>query len=115
MKLLALVLVFIIPSSILIAQDTIGTRIVLIGDAGELSIDKRHKVVEAVRKTVKLDAKTVILFLGDNVYPNGLADSDYYQYPDYKAILDSQIAINRGTKATVYMIPGNHDWQNGSR
>ncbi|MGH2552939.1 MAG: metallophosphoesterase, partial [Chitinophagaceae bacterium] len=95
-------------------NDTISQRIVLIGDAGQLT-NGRHPVVDAVRNLVPLDEKTIILYMGDNIYPNGLPVSEYSGYGQYKAILDSQISIAAGTKAKVYMIPGNHDWKNGSR
>lgn len=94
--------------------DTVDRRIVLIGDAGQLT-NGRHPVVEAVRKQIPLDNKTTIFFLGDNVYRNGLPDSTSSAYSKYRAILDSQLLIAENTAARVVMIPGNHDWENGSR
>lgn len=95
-------------------NDTISQRIVLIGDAGQLT-NGRHPVVDAVRNLIPLDNKTTILFLGDNIYPNGLPVGEYSEFGQYKAILDSQLSIAAGRAAKVYMIPGNHDWKNGSR
>lgn len=106
-----------LASSRLCAQtDTIAQRIILIGDAGELASNGHHPVVEAIKKNITLDKKTTILYLGDNIYPNGLPDSiggkDFLMY---KAILDSQLSIADNTPAKVIMIPGNHDWRNGNR
>ncbi|MEP6699663.1 MAG: metallophosphoesterase [Bacteroidota bacterium] len=95
-------------------EDTISQRIVLIGDAGQLS-KGRHPVVDAVRDLIKLDKNTTIIFLGDNLYRNGLPDDQSPLYEKGKAVLDSQLSVAVGTKARVLMIPGNHDWQNGSR
>ena len=95
-------------------QDTILQRIILIGDGGELTNGK-HPVVDAVRKTIPLDKKTTILFLGDNLYKTGLPDDQYEFYNEAKAVLDSQLSIADNTPAKVYMIPGNHDWENGGR
>lgn len=95
-------------------SDTIAQRIVLIGDAGQLT-DGRHPVVDAVRKNIPLDSKTLVLFLGDNLYKNGLPDSMSPNYYRDRAVLDSQLTVADNTAAKVYMIPGNHDWQNGSR
>ncbi len=95
-------------------KDTISQRIILIGDAGQLT-NGRHPVVNAVKNLIPLDNKTTILFLGDNIYPNGLPVGEFSTFGQYKAILDSQISIAKGTDAKVYMIPGNHDWKNGSR
>ncbi|MEO8404031.1 MAG: metallophosphoesterase, partial [Chitinophagaceae bacterium] len=95
------------------AQDSVRTRIVLIGDAGQL-VNGRAMVLDAVRNHVKLDEKTTVLYLGDNLYEAGLPDETYNRYSYVKAALDSQIALLTGTKAKGYMIPGNHDWDNGA-
>jgi hypothetical protein len=89
--------------------DTIQARIVLIGDAGSLQ-NGRHPVVSAVKKNVKLDSLTTILFLGDNLYTWGLPDDAFSNYIVSKSILDSQAAIAANTSAKVYFMPGNHDW-----
>ena len=98
-----------------IAQDSIQSTIVLIGDAGALTNGK-HPVVEAAKRTVKMDEKTTILYLGDNLYKTGLPDDAMPNFDIAKAPLDSQIHITRGnTKTKVYFIPGNHDWANGGK
>lgn len=94
-------------------KDTLVQRIVLIGDAGQLT-DGRHPVVDAVRTFIPLDNKTTILFLGDNLYKNGLPDAQASNYEQARAVLDSQLSVADNTPAKVYMIPGNHDWENGS-
>lgn len=94
--------------------DTIIRRIVLIGDAGQLT-NGRHPVVDAVKKRIPLDNKTTVVFLGDNLYKTGLPDEQYKTYAQARAVLDSQISIADGTPSKVYMIPGNHDWENGGR
>jgi Omp85 superfamily domain/Calcineurin-like phosphoesterase len=95
-------------------EDTIIQRIVLIGDAGQLTNGK-HPVVDAVRNLIPLDKKTTVLFLGDNLYKNGLPDDQTASYNLDRAILDSQLSVAEGKPAKVIMIPGNHDWENGSR
>ncbi len=94
-------------------EDTISQRIVLIGDAGQLTNGK-HPVVDAVRNRIKLDKKTTVIFLGDNLYRNGLPDDQSSTYNASRAVLDSQLSVADSSPAKVYMIPGNHDWQNGS-
>lgn len=93
-------------------RDSVKTRVVLVGDAGAL-VEGKSMVLDAIRKNVKLDEKTVVIFLGDNLYDAGLPDETYISYSDAKAALDSQINMLAGTKAKGYMIPGNHDWENG--
>jgi Calcineurin-like phosphoesterase len=98
-----------------IAQtDTISQRIILVGDAGELT-NGRHPVVEAIKQFIKLDKKTTVIFLGDNLYDSGLPDDQSALYQAAKAVLDSQLSVVEGTQAQVIMIPGNHDWNNGAR
>ncbi len=113
-QLIPLLAIFVSFGSGLYAQkDTITQRIILIGDAGQLT-DGRHPVVDGVKKNIPLDDKTIVLFLGDNLYEKGLPDQEFAaQYVTAKAILDSQISIADNTPARVYMIPGNHDWNNG--
>ena len=112
-KWLIILFVYFIPTAK--AQiDTIAQRIVLIGDGGELT-NGRHPVAEAVRQHIKLDNKTTVLYLGDNLYSTGLPDDQSSYYNEARAVLDSQLSVADGTKARVIMIPGNHDWMNGGR
>ena len=94
--------------------DTVTTRLVLIGDAGQLT-NGHHPVVDAVRNLIKLDEKTSIIYLGDNLYKTGLPDQQYSNYVASRSVLDSQLSIADNTPAKVFMIPGNHDWENGGR
>ena len=95
-------------------QDTVLARIVVIGDAGSFHPDAQHKerqyVVDAVKKIIPLDEKTTVLYVGDNLYYSGLPDDALRTYDIRRQVLDSQMDIALGTKAKVYFIPGNHDW-----
>ena len=110
MKTIIIVSLLLITGKISIAQkDSVQARIVLIGDAGSLKNGK-HPVVAAVRKNIKLDSVTTVIYLGDNLYTYGLPDDAFSGYNTATAILDSQINIAENTPAKVYFIPGNHDW-----
>ncbi len=96
-----------------IAQgDSVDTRVILVGDAGAL-IKGKASVLQAIRKNVKLDKKTVVVYLGDNLYDSGLPNETFSRYSELKAALDSQINLIKNSPAKGYMIPGNHDWENG--
>ena len=95
-----------------VAQDSIQARIILIGDAGQLT-NGRHPVVNAAKKMITFDKKTTVVFLGDNLYKTGLPDNTLPTYDIAKAPLDSQIQIGGKSDAKVYFVPGNHDWSNG--
>ena len=114
MKCIAVVLIFVCfgTASALAQADTVISRIVLIGDGGQLTKGK-HVVADAVRRNVKLDQKTLVLYLGDNLYRVGLPDDAYIGYQQAKSVLDSQLSVVENTPARVIVIPGNHDWNNG--
>src|SRR5688500_5615614 len=113
MRSVVLVLILLAGSFAGVAQvDSVKTRVILVGDAGEL-IKGQASVLDAIRKNIKLDKKTVVVYLGDNLYDAGLPDETYNRYSDIKAALDSQLNLLKGTQAKGYMIPGNHDWENG--
>lgn len=94
-------------------EDTISHRIVLVGDAGAL-VNGKQPVLNGIRKFVPLDNKTTVVFLGDNLYSEGLPDEQFVNYWIYKTVLDSQVNLINKTKAKAYFIPGNHDWMNGA-
>ena len=84
-------------------------RILLIGDAGD------PRTGEPVLKTLgewaaKLPKKTSIVFLGDNMYPNGLIEDNRGEVycrlgPQLGAVIENQVC--------GLFIPGNHDWDKG--
>src|SRR5437868_289781 len=111
-KLMLMTCILVIHSTLLVAQDSIQARIILIGDAGQLT-NGRHPVVAAAKRLIPMDEKTTVVFLGDNLYKTGLPDNSLPTYDIAKAPLDSQITIAGKSKAQVYFIPGNHDWANG--
>ena len=109
-KIVLFILQLLVLANYTIAQkDSVQVRLVLIGDAGALK-NGHQSVVNAVRKNIKLDSITSILYLGDNLYTYGLPDDVEMGYNTATAILDSQINIGLNTPAQVYFIPGNHDW-----
>jgi len=112
-KYLVLILSFFFYTSGFGQSDSIESRIILIGDAGKLNFG-RQPVVDAARDSIPLDKKTLVLFLGDNLYKTGLPEDFLPQYKAARAVLDSQINIAKGTDAKLIFIPGNHDWTDGS-
>ena len=93
--------------------DSINQRVFLIGDAGEL-LGNKQPVIEWLSKNVNLDdAKNTFLFLGDNIYPEGLPMEGEPNYAEFKHILDQQINLVKGKKAKSFFVMGNHDWKGG--
>lgn len=105
---------FIFYSFISFAQeDSIVSRIVLIGDAGKFNYG-RQPVVDAAKKMIPMNAHTTVIYLGDNLYKTGMPESFLPAFEEAKSLLDSQIHIASGSQAKVIFIPGNHDWTDGN-
>lgn len=108
-----LVFLILMSRGITAQVDTLNQRIFLIGDAGELQ-GSTQPVVEWVKKHANLnDEKNTVLYLGDNIYPEGLPMEGEPYYADAKRILDEQINLVRGKKAKSFFVLGNHDWKGG--
>lgn len=89
------------------AQDDLQHRIIFIGDAGE--INPFQQMLEKIASEQIVKNKTTVVYLGDNIYPKGMGlDNDSRQKTEQ--ILKSQFAPMRAKNASVYFIPGNHDW-----
>ena len=88
------------------------TTLILIGDAGwALSGDPvLARVTEAAAERPD---RTLVVFLGDNVYQDGLAPEGSPDRQRGEDILQTQIAIGRESGARLIFIPGNHDWDRG--
>lgn len=102
-------LIYIIFSTVVLsAQDSVRHRVILIGDAGE--INNLQKAVIANASQHILQNKTTVIFLGDNIYPDGMALKGERLQAKTEEILRSQYQPMRSKGAAVYFVPGNHDW-----
>lgn len=107
-----LLLLFFVQQASYAQRDSLNLRVILVGDAGEQK-NNVHPELEFIKKSFALDKRTVIVYLGDNVYPQGLPSRYASNYPEKKQILDSQINVVSGKQASAYFIAGNHDWMQG--
>ncbi|WP_118975149.1 BamA/TamA family outer membrane protein [Taibaiella koreensis] len=90
------------------AQDSVRSRVILIGDAGEM--DDQQKLVIPHAAAQVLPGKTTVLYLGDNIYPHGMGLPGSPEEKLTQEILKSQYQPMREQGAPVYFVPGNHDW-----
>ena len=84
----------------------------LIGDAGKSPKDGMSKALTAFNNHIK-NKKTkgdYTLFLGDNIYPNGLPKEGEKGRAAAENALNGQIMSVEGFDGEVVFIPGNHDW-----
>ena len=96
-------------------SDSVEHTVFLIGDAGG-SKENSIKILDALLQQVKpIEKKSTIIFLGDNIYPGGMPhknDSDERKKAEKIAYQPTNL---KQSKAKTYYIPGNHDWNNGSK
>ena len=84
-------------------------RLLLLGDGGEPKPDEPVlKTLEAWAR--KASAKTSVVFLGDNMYPEGMTARKQHEAT---ARLLPQIAVIQDSGAHGFFMPGNHDWASG--
>lgn len=88
----------------------IETSLFLIGDAGEP--DPRDVGVPLDSLTAHAAVtpeRSVIVFLGDNVYPEGIPEEGHAEWADARRRLEAQVlAVPPGARGIF--VPGNHDW-----
>jgi hypothetical protein len=99
--------------------------IFLIGDAGDpmLPDDGSSELIDPVLSSLRrrVDARvamlgadhTAVIFLGDNVYPSGLAPPGHGDRARGERVLDAQVAAVG--EARGYFTPGNHDWNQAKK
>ena len=84
----------------------------LIGDAGNSYVYKYPPALKLLeKKLANVGENSSVLFLGDNVYPNGLARKGEADYERSKFRIDSQLDILKNYEGRVIFTPGNHDWR----
>ena len=101
-----------IPDSAKHESETEGTlqyRLLLLGDGGEPEPDE--PVLKTLSEWAEKDAaRTSVIFLGDNMYPEGMTERKKHEA---SSRLIPQLAVVKTTGAHGLFIPGNHDWANG--
>jgi len=95
-----------------IAPADIETTLLLIGDAGEPDPRESGAALDSMSaQAMQAPNRTIVVFLGDNVYPAGIPEEGRAEYADSRRRLAAQVnAIPRGARGIF--VPGNHDWAN---
>jgi hypothetical protein len=104
-----------LPPGTAAAPDEIEATLFLIGDAGE-PVRRGDPVLAALRRAVAdRPERTIVAFLGDNIYPRGMPPEGAADRPDAERRINAQLAVVAGTGARGIFVPGNHDWARGER
>lgn len=91
-------------------------HIFLIGDAGAPKTDSTDLVLGLLKKKMdKAGEQSAVIYLGDNIYPNGLPPEDFKGRKKAEDRLKAQLYILQNYKGKAFMVPGNHDWKEGGR
>lgn len=101
------------PGAHPIAADSIETSLFLVGDGGSPAAGGEPVLIALGRELQKHPARSVVVFLGDNVYPVGIPDTSDPTYAEARRHLVAQVEAVRDAGARGYLIPGNHDWRRG--
>ncbi|MGQ0561320.1 MAG: metallophosphoesterase [Gemmatimonadota bacterium] len=92
------------------APADIETTLFLIGDAGEPDPRATGAPLDSmVRQAAQAPERTIVVFLGDNVYPEGVPQEGRAEWADARRRLEAQVnAVPRGARGIF--VPGNQDW-----
>ncbi|MDA8692894.1 metallophosphoesterase [Saprospiraceae bacterium] len=83
----------------------------LIGDAGNAPLGESTYVLDHLKKELDQESsESAIVWLGDNIYPVGLAPSSSPYYPEGRHRLVAQLNTMKAFKGQKFFVPGNHDW-----
>jgi hypothetical protein len=93
---------------------TLSHTFYLIGDAGNSDEEKSKKILSVLENRLqKADTSSTLLFLGDNIYPNGIPKKGSSGRKLAEEKLNNQLKIAKKFKGKTIFIPGNHDWYSG--
>jgi len=88
-------------------------KIFLIGDTGKPKL-QGDEVLELLKAKITVEAvNSTVIFLGDNVYPNGLPPESDPKRALAVSRLNAQLDVLKEYKGNVFFISGNHDWNKG--
>jgi Calcineurin-like phosphoesterase len=92
------------------AADQVASSVFLIGDAGAPARSGEPVLQALHRELAGAPDSSIVLFLGDNVYPHGLpAPSAAVRAEAERRLAAQREATRVGTVRTIFL-PGNHDW-----
>src|SRR5690606_1531480 len=88
-------------------------EILLIGDSGNIRRNMPDEAMELMKKHLSDKPESCVVFLGDNVYPQGLPAENHSLRKDAEAVLNKHQEALADYKGKVVFISGNHDWNKG--
>lgn len=90
--------------------DSLEADVFLIGDAGHPAEEEEPVLNALQQQLAQTRGRSLVAFLGDNIYPAGLPDSTAPDRKVTEQILRAQMEPLLETRTRGIFIPGNHDW-----
>ncbi len=92
-------------------QESPVYSVFLIGDAGEPI--ENPVLITLKAELAKVGDKGAVVFLGDNIYPQGLPPVGHPFRAEAEKAINGQIDAVRSFSGNKIFVPGNHDWAQG--
>lgn len=90
---------------------TVEKTFYLIGDAGYAKANQSTPALLGLKKVLDTASKQdYVIFLGDNIYPNGMPKKGNKHRAIAEHRLNVQLDAVKDFKGEIIFIPGNHDW-----
>jgi hypothetical protein len=100
------------PEAIPPTEENLQYRLLLIGDTGESQ--ENDPVLQKLEFWAsQIPEKTMIIFLGDNIYPDGMPEESHPSRREAERRLSAQVDTIKNSKTQGFFIAGNHDWNQG--
>ncbi|QCR23754.1 metallophosphoesterase [Pontibacter sp. SGAir0037] len=97
-------------------QNKLLYTVFLIGDVGAPSLDPQEPSLKLMQQQMQeAGAQSTTIFLGDNIYHNGLPEPGKLDREISEKRINAQLDVLKGYPGEKYMIPGNHDWNHSGR
>lgn len=88
----------------------LDVRLFLIGDAGSPDPRGEPALIELARQASRDPERSMIVFLGDNIYPRGLPAEGHPGRKEAERRINAQLEVMYSSGARGVFVPGNHDW-----
>lgn len=88
-------------------------EVILVGDSGNIKRSQPDELLELLKNHLPSNKQSSVIFLGDNVYPQGLPDEGHRLRKDAEAVLNKHHEALQDYEGKVIFISGNHDWNKG--
>ncbi len=88
-------------------------EVILVGDSGNIARYRPDPLMELLKQHLPVSHPSAVIFLGDNVYPNGLPEKGDRLRADAELVLQKHHEAVKDYAGKVIFISGNHDWNKG--